>query len=96
MPHRVAEPQQSYALTAQHSADERSAGELTGQLGWTLWGAHGCSAASGPLPQVIDPYLGRHLRPHQSEGVRFMYECVMGLKSHEHAGCILADEMGLG
>lgn len=46
--------------------------------------------------QVIDPYLGRHLRPHQREGVKFMYECVMGLKSPEHLGCILADEMGLG
>lgn len=46
--------------------------------------------------QVIDPYLGRHLRPHQREGVSFMYECVMGLKSPEHLGCILADEMGLG
>jgi DNA repair and recombination protein RAD54B len=46
--------------------------------------------------QVVDPYLGRHLRPHQREGVAFMYECVMGLKSAEHLGCILADEMGLG
>lgn len=46
--------------------------------------------------QVIDPYLGRNLRPHQREGVTFMYECVMGLKSGEHLGCLLADEMGLG
>lgn len=45
---------------------------------------------------MIDPYLCRHLRSHQREGVSFMYECVMGLKSPEHLGCILADEMGLG
>jgi SNF2 family DNA or RNA helicase len=48
------------------------------------------------LLQVVDPYLGRHLRPHQREGVAFMYECVMGLKAPEHLGCVLADEMGLG
>ncbi|KAF7375992.1 hypothetical protein MSAN_00013800 [Mycena sanguinolenta] len=29
-------------------------------------------------------------------GVKFMYECVMGLRKHEGQGCILADEMGLG
>ncbi|EFJ40540.1 hypothetical protein VOLCADRAFT_99672 [Volvox carteri f. nagariensis] len=48
------------------------------------------------VPVVIDPYLGRHLRPHQQEGVRFMYEAVMGLTSPDRTGCILADEMGLG
>ncbi|KDQ57711.1 hypothetical protein JAAARDRAFT_156637 [Jaapia argillacea MUCL 33604] len=48
------------------------------------------------IPVVVDPVLGRHLRPHQSEGVRFLYECVMGLRKHEGQGCILADEMGLG
>lgn len=26
-------------------------------------------------------------------GVRFLYECVMGLRKHEGHGCILADEM---
>lgn len=46
--------------------------------------------------QVIDPYLSRQLRPHQRDGVVFMYECVMGLRSAEHSGCLLADEMGLG
>ncbi|KAM0750014.1 hypothetical protein T439DRAFT_44310 [Meredithblackwellia eburnea MCA 4105] len=44
---------------------------------------------------VIDPFLGSHLREHQKEGVKFMYECVMGMKS-EGQGCILADDMGLG
>ncbi|PNH03572.1 DNA repair and recombination protein RAD54B [Tetrabaena socialis] len=48
------------------------------------------------LPVVVDPYLARHLRPHQEEGVRFMYEAVMGLRTPDKTGCILADEMGLG
>ncbi|KAH9998501.1 P-loop containing nucleoside triphosphate hydrolase protein [Russula compacta] len=48
------------------------------------------------VPVVIDPILARRLRPHQVEGVKFMYDCVMGLRKHEGQGCILADEMGLG
>ena len=28
---------------------------------------------------VVDPLLSKHLRPHQREGVKFMYDCVMGL-----------------
>ncbi|XP_037597799.1 DNA repair and recombination protein RAD54B isoform X5 [Cebus imitator] len=28
---------------------------------------------------VIDPYLVYHLRPHQKEGIIFLYECVMGM-----------------
>ncbi|KAH0555714.1 hypothetical protein GP486_006342 [Trichoglossum hirsutum] len=45
---------------------------------------------------VVDPILGRHLREHQKEGVKFMYECVMGMRSFDGRGAILADEMGLG
>ncbi|KAJ7497126.1 SNF2 family N-terminal domain-containing protein [Mycena latifolia] len=45
---------------------------------------------------VLDPILAPRLRAHQIEGVKFMYECVMGLRKHEGQGCILADEMGLG
>ncbi|KAG6819674.1 hypothetical protein H0H93_009707 [Arthromyces matolae] len=48
------------------------------------------------VPVVLDPILSRRMRPHQSEGVKFMYEAVMGLRKHEGQGCILADEMGLG
>ncbi|KAE9401638.1 hypothetical protein BT96DRAFT_964962 [Gymnopus androsaceus JB14] len=48
------------------------------------------------VPVVLDPILARRMRPHQREGVKFMYECVMGLRKHEGQGCILADEMGLG
>ncbi|KAM5447873.1 helicase [Microsporum audouinii] len=45
---------------------------------------------------VVDPILGKHLREHQREGVKFLYECVMGLRSFNGEGAILADEMGLG
>ncbi|KAL5338463.1 SNF2 family N-terminal domain-containing protein [Aspergillus crustosus] len=45
---------------------------------------------------VIDPILGKHLRPHQCEGVKFLYECVMGMRSFNGEGAILADDMGLG
>ncbi|KAF3839783.1 hypothetical protein F7725_018500 [Dissostichus mawsoni] len=45
---------------------------------------------------VIDPYLTTHLRPHQRDGLLFLYECVMGLRAVGRYGAILADEMGLG
>ncbi|KAI9766879.1 MAG: helicase [Geoglossum simile] len=45
---------------------------------------------------VVDPNLGQHLREHQKEGVKFMYECVMGMRPFDGQGAILADEMGLG
>jgi DNA repair and recombination protein RAD54B len=45
---------------------------------------------------VVDPLLSKHLRDHQREGVKFLYECVMGLRDFNGEGAILADEMGLG
>ncbi|KAK5163993.1 hypothetical protein LTR04_002121 [Oleoguttula sp. CCFEE 6159] len=45
---------------------------------------------------VVDPFLSRHLREHQRLGVRFLYECVMGMRSYGGEGAILADDMGLG
>ncbi|XP_042628504.1 LOW QUALITY PROTEIN: DNA repair and recombination protein RAD54B-like [Cyprinus carpio] len=45
---------------------------------------------------VIDPHLTNHLRPHQREGVVFLYECLMGMRLPGRCGAILADEMGLG
>ncbi|KAK3847096.1 MAG: SNF2 family DNA-dependent ATPase domain-containing protein [Linnemannia gamsii] len=50
----------------------------------------------GLVDVVVDPLLGQYLRPHQREGVRFMYECVMQMKDINGQGAILADEMGLG
>ncbi|XP_065101608.2 DNA repair and recombination protein RAD54B [Paramisgurnus dabryanus] len=45
---------------------------------------------------VVDPHLTNHLRPHQKEGVVFLYECLMGMRLAGRCGAILADEMGLG
>lgn len=43
---------------------------------------------------VVDPVLGNILRPHQREGVTFMYNCVTGVQIEGMYGCIMADEMG--
>ncbi|KAM0787868.1 hypothetical protein ACM66B_003920 [Microbotryomycetes sp. NB124-2] len=48
------------------------------------------------VPVVIDPKLGKILRPHQVEGVKFLYRCVTGMVDENAQGCIMADEMGLG
>jgi len=48
------------------------------------------------VPVVIDPRLAKVLRPHQIEGVKFMYKCVTGMIDDRANGCIMADEMGLG
>ncbi|KAI8323594.1 DNA repair protein, SNF2 family [Martensiomyces pterosporus] len=48
------------------------------------------------VPVVVDPALGRKLRPHQIEGVKFLYTCVTGGIYSNAFGCIMADEMGLG
>lgn len=48
-----------------------------------------------PVHVVVDPVLGNILRPHQREGVQFMFDCVTGVKGN-FQGCIMADEMGLG
>ena len=45
---------------------------------------------------VVDPILTKVLRPHQREGVKFMYDCVTGVQIPGQQGCIMADEMGLG
>ncbi|KAJ1744344.1 DNA-dependent ATPase protein rad54 [Coemansia sp. RSA 989] len=48
------------------------------------------------VPVVVDPALGRKLRPHQIEGVRFLYNCATGQVYPNAFGSIMADEMGLG
>ena len=48
------------------------------------------------VPVVIDPRLAKVLRPHQVEGVKFLYRCTTGLIDANAHGCIMADEMGLG
>ncbi|CAN9500784.1 unnamed protein product [Ophioblennius macclurei] len=49
-----------------------------------------------PVHVVVDPVLGKVLRPHQREGVRFLWECVTGRRVSDSYGCIMADDMGLG
>jgi DNA repair and recombination protein RAD54B len=38
--------------------------------------------------QFVAPVLAKWLRPHQREGVLFMYECVMGLRNYEGHGYV--------
>ena len=50
---------------------------------------------------AVDAFLADALRPHQREGVRFMYEAVCGLRRdarHRRSAlrCLLAHEMGMG
>ena len=48
--------------------------------------------AGGVWPVVVDPHVGRHLRPHQRQGVQFLYECIMGLRetNRQDPGRLLA------
>ncbi|AEE76208.1 Protein CHROMATIN REMODELING 25 [Arabidopsis thaliana] len=46
---------------------------------------------------MVHSVLVKFLRPHQREGVQFMFDCVSGLHGSANInGCILADDMGLG
>ncbi|GMH39369.1 hypothetical protein BSKO_07267 [Bryopsis sp. KO-2023] len=59
----------------------------------------GCDRKEGDahLTKVyVDGFLGDRLRPHQIEGIRFMYQCLSGFKVKGYYGCILCDGMGLG
>jgi len=47
-------------------------------------------------PIIVDNALARFLRPHQREGVQFMFECVCGLRDFGGQGALLCDDMGLG
>ncbi|XP_049987339.1 DNA repair and recombination protein RAD54-like isoform X3 [Alexandromys fortis] len=49
-----------------------------------------------PVHVVVDPILSKVLRPHQREGVKFLWECVTSRRIPGSHGCIMADEMGLG
>ncbi|KAM0895635.1 hypothetical protein ACQ4PT_023723 [Festuca glaucescens] len=63
-----------------------------------LWQPEGCDKENNNFTAIeVDHLLVRYLRPHQREGVQFMFDCVAGLLSDDGiAGCILADDMGLG
>ncbi len=49
----------------------------------------------GICPVVLDPSLYKKMRPHQKEGVQFLYKCVTESVVVQR-GAILADDMGLG
>jgi len=49
----------------------------------------------------VDKAIVRHLKKHQREGIRFLYdstiESIERLEEHDHeSGCVLAHSMGLG
>ena len=52
---------------------------------------------SQPLPRIdkleIDPFLKKLLREHQREGVKFMFDSVMGYNNINGHGCILAGSL---
>lgn len=39
---------------------------------------------------MVDPHLSLKLRPHQREGVIFLYECMMSMREYNGSGAILA------
>lgn len=41
-------------------------------------------------PVMVDAFLSKQLRAHQREGVQFMYDSIMGVRSPGYEGCILA------
>jgi hypothetical protein len=57
------------------------------------------ASPGGPASIAVDAMLVRWLRPHQREGVQFMWECVTGQRpgtGPAGRGVLLADDMGLG
>ncbi len=44
---------------------------------------------------VVDPVLCAVLRPHQREGVKFMFDCVTGVRIPDYHGCIMV-RLGVG
>ncbi|KAI3429643.1 hypothetical protein D9Q98_005729 [Chlorella vulgaris] len=45
---------------------------------------------------LVDNFIASKLRPHQVEGVQFMFKCLAGLRHANFRGCIQSDSMGLG
>ncbi len=66
----------------QHNPDAEGAVVLN-KAQWTQAGDK-----NGVTPVVVDPHIARKLRPHQQQGVQFLYECVMGLReANRQAQC---------
>ncbi|CAI5458573.1 unnamed protein product [Closterium sp. Yama58-4] len=61
----------------------------------TLSGSTQAHLSLPPLPPSRGwQYIGARMRPHQVEGVRFMLEAVLEVRTPGCSGCVLADEMG--
>ncbi|KAI0306483.1 DNA repair protein, SNF2 family [Multifurca ochricompacta] len=85
-------------IQAEKEAREKSAGLYNPHksLKELLGGGKERKAHNSKVPVVIDPRLSKVLRPHQVEGVKFLYRCTTGMVVDNQYGCIMADEMGLG
>lgn len=84
-------------LKAEKEAQEKNAGLYNPHKSLKqLLGEDKEKAKVDKVPVVIDPKLSKVLRPHQVEGVKFLYRCTTGVVVENQYGCIMADEMGLG
>lgn len=83
---------------AEQEAREKHAGMYNphGKSLKSLLGEDKAKDKVAKIPVVIDPILTKVLRPHQIEGVKFLYKCTTGMLVENQYGCIMADEMGLG
>ncbi|KAJ1459158.1 P-loop containing nucleoside triphosphate hydrolase protein [Pelagophyceae sp. CCMP2097] len=61
-----------------------------------LYEPNAAEAAKGFQVMEVPALVCQFLRPHQREGVQFVFECVYGLRGNGGCGAILADDMGLG
>ncbi|EMD38006.1 DNA repair protein SNF2 family [Gelatoporia subvermispora B] len=85
-------------VKAMEEAREKTAGMYNPHksLKELLGGGKEKKKQNNKVPVVIDPRLSKVLRPHQVEGVKFLYKCTTGMMVDNQYGCIMADEMGLG
>ncbi|PPQ76213.1 hypothetical protein CVT24_008945 [Panaeolus cyanescens] len=84
-------------LRAEKEAQEKTAGLYNPHKSLkALLGETSAKQEITKVPVVIDPRLSKVLRPHQIEGVKFLYRCTTGMIVENQYGCIMADEMGLG
>ena len=75
---RSAAVKQPASTAANWQHDPHAPGAIV--LNEQQWSAAAAKGATQVTPVVIDPYIAKKLRPHQSQGVQFLYECVMGLR----------------
>lgn len=84
----ISRPGQKGGLTVRHDPNALNSFLLPRPVNWPQ--------GKTVVDVVVDPLLGKFLRPHQVLGVQFLYECVLGYRSYQGRGALLADEMGLG